>query len=507
MYKKAKSYELRLLRYILLSFFLTIMNTLFITNTLLSITLAVSETLILLYYLVFKSTDKFILCFLLFVSCVVESNVFALGDSEETIYSFINLPGIHFYHLFFILLIAYIKLHISSFENTRASIRSLSSKILILFVMEIGVTCISLILNDNGVLSSEGLLRFVIIDCYNTYWICIVFAILWECLIRNDVFEVYLKTMLMGILAGVSLASVFLLIMGSVNTVNSDVVNLISPLSLFFAPALLLCCFSEKRALFLVLGVAASAIQMRFSLGIPGAWWLFFASIIIVFAFRSIKTIRRRMSAVKVIAGTSICTIMAVAVVCILTTGITLKLKNSYISYKLTTVFNLFTFNEEFSEWYIGLGASIGVRLEEIVNIILEFIAKPGYILFGKGYGGSVVKYWGINNWNISGSTFPDAMIMNGVYMLFHTGTAELLINFGLIGLFLNLLILKICVDEVFREDASEWILIGSMWMFTLLYSYKTMVIGMASLCYGLYLRRHRSGKSGLHKNFRQGRV
>lgn len=490
MYKERTSYDSELLIYALLSCFFTIVNSLFILNTRVSVAFAVLETLILLYFLIFKNVDKFILCFLLLISSVIESNIFAFGDSTKVIYSFVNLPIIHYYHLFFILLIAYIKFHFRGTQKGYINIKSFSSKMLILFVIECGTTSITLLLNDNGVLTLDGLLRFVIIDCYNTYWTCIVFAILWDCLARDHTFESHFKAMLIGILSGASLASIFLVVMGNINIVNNEVINLISPLSLFFAPGLLICYFSERKVGLLLLGGITSIIQMRYSLGLPGAWWLFLAAVVMVFIFRMFKGIKRRMHVHQVIMYISIIIIANTIIIYIASQGITIKLRNSYISYKLSTVFNLFTFRQDFHRWYLGLGASIGVRLEELINILLEFAEKPWYLLFGKGYGGSVIKHWGINNWNIVGSTFPDMMIKNGVYMLFHTGTAELLINFGLFGLYLNFIVLKICIREIFRTDACGWIVIGAVWMITVLYSYRSMTIGLASLCYGVYLWR-----------------
>lgn len=92
--------------------------------------------------------------------------------------------------------------------------------------------------------------------------------------------------------------------------------------------------------------------------------------------------------------------------------------------------------------WLNGLGSSVGIRVEQIVNVIIEFMKNPMYILFGKGFGGTITHSWGIYNWNTT-SAFSEVQIASKVYSNLHTGMAELMINFGLAGACIVLYLIK----------------------------------------------------------------
>lgn len=141
-------------------------------------------------------------------------------------------------------------------------------------------------------------------------------------------------------------------------------------------------------------------------------------------------------------------------------------------------------------DWYIKMNDSIGVRIESFINIILEYIHKPYFLLFGKGYGGSIVKHWINFNWDIYGSSFPNVQIDNQIYSSFHLGVSEIFINFGVLGAILFINVTIKAAKEILHNKKNIWIIIGFLWLFFFYTFYYSLCFGVACLCYGLYLSK-----------------
>jgi len=475
---------------------ITILNSIFCTNTTVSILLGFAETVFLMYLLLFRSAGDFICYLILFSATVIESSLFATGSQDNVMYSMLNLPKIHFYHLFVFLAVAYLKAVSSRKKGSMLLYKDISLGVIILFVLGCLVTVITLLLNDNGVFEIKGMMRFVIQDTYNTFWVCMIFAILWICLNNDDNFKIRFKGVLLGILSGVTVSTVFLIFAGNVIKQRSSM-YLIAPLSLFYAPGLILFYFSEKcgRA-YLAIGLLAAVIQVNYTLGIAGAWWIFFASCMGVFMIKVFNGAENRRKRNWLILIGVVLFLITISTLIYVDQDITNSIKpaNYQVAYKLSTFRELLNFSGGLDHWYLRLGESIGTRVEEMVNILLEMLKKPWYIVFGKGYGGSVPHEWGVYNWNVYGSSFPDVMINHEIYSWFHMGLAEIFSNFGLLGICIIFKVLKTGIEEVFHKRGNCWIVIGMLWMLLLLYIFRSMTIGIGCLCYGIYLRKERNG-------------
>lgn len=478
--------------YFMLSIILTVANTLSLKMPAAGLGIGIIEMTLWIYCLIRKKMESFMVLYFLFTATLIESNLFATGSRDSIIYSFMNLPRLAYYPHFFILFFAYMWNGSGNSPLTyKIGRRRLSTKIALIFPVYCVVTLVTCIMDDNKILSMPGLLRFVIIDAYDTLWFCLIFALTWDCILKNKNYIIRIKELALGVLSGVTVAAVILILLGCTYSPSDTVTYLQCPVILFFSPALIMF-VNEKRygGFFFCTGLFSILLQLRYTVGIPGVWWITTSLFVIGFYMQ----LFHKLSTKRVKSWQSFVIFISIMILIAIIPGLGMLVKkenDSYVAYKLTTFINLFDITKGKDEWLNLIGPSIGIRVESLVNIVLELLKKPYYLLFGKGFGGSVNRYWGIYNWNISGATFPDVQIKYGVYSSFHVGLFEILINMGLLGLMIGFILIRDCIKSIFK--CNKWLLFGTVWILIFLYFYHSMFICMIALCVGYYeeLNKH----------------
>lgn len=475
--------------YSILAFLLSVISIFTFDDKSLSLSIAIVETLIVFYFLIRSNICRFVISYLLFSSVTIESSLFTLGEHSADLFSFFQLPYIHYYQLFFMIFFAYF-INLKKNGRFSLSISTLSGKMIILFYIECLVTLVSFLINDNGINEIDGILRFIIIDAYNTVWIVFLFALLWDLINNDSVFRNEIRALMLGVLIGVACAGIVAFLMNKVHVNNESASFLIVPIVMFFSPGLVLFYFQGKRGYFyFAVGILSIIIQLKYSVGIPGAWWMYIALIGVSFVVRLFFNLKKHFTKciIVIAAGTCALVFWVLPTLVSVISG-SINIYESYIVYKFTTMLDIINIKGGSNSWYQSLGNSIGVRVDAIVNGMMEITRNPVYFFFGKGFGGTIKNNWGIYNWNIYGSTYPDVQINSGVYSSFHTGIAELIVNNGFCGVGIIIgLIIKMAKD-LFQKNDNGWIVIGSFWLLVFLYFYHSMFICVPILVYGLYL-------------------
>ncbi len=480
-------------KYMLLTFLLSTLNVFTFDRQNVALLLAIIETGIIILFLIKLDINSFFVSYILFSSTTIESSLFTLGSHSSGLYSFFHLPVLSYYHLFFMIFIAYF-VNLYKSRKMLFNIKMLSGRLVILFLLGCIATLITMLLNDNNINNIFGMYRFTIIDAYNALWLIFLFALLWDVIKYDEEFRENIEKLIYGILCGVVLTGIVSLLFKQIYVKNDTASFLIAPLILFFSPGLILFFFNKENGTkYLIYGILSLLLQAKYSVGIPGAWWLYIALILFTFFVRILKNIFNKKAAFKSISVIAIL-IMALLmlspyIIHLFSRG--LNVNSSYIAYKFSTLINLLHVSNGGLLWYESLGNSIGVRVDAIVNCFIEIARNPVHFLIGKGYGGTIQKNWGIYNWNISGATYPDVQIDSGVYSSFHTGIAELIINFGLIGIILIVILCKHMIKSIFKKRENGWVIIGVFWLFVFLYFYHSMFLGASILAYGLFLNKN----------------
>lgn len=442
------------------------------------------EVVIVLYYLFMRKLDDFLLAFLLFFTTSIENAYYAYGSTDVVFYSFVKLPIIRSYHLYLICLIALGKMLYKGWVIPRGS--TVLGKVVRFIVLFWGIglcmTFITVLFNDNNI-SRNGLLRYVVRDIQNFFLTFAIMLLSITCLCGYPLFEKRLLRFFEYLLAGTVFGAVILIVFKNYHVMHGHMTFVITmPLVLVLTICLILMyCTEDKPLYFVSVGILSIVIQCQYTTGIAGSLWLMLACVAVMFIFIVIFDRKMLMRLRQIII------LVCIASVYFFEYDILAVLNLNYqVQYKLDTFLRLIKRNN-IATWYADLGGSIQARLEEMVNIFLEFLNKPLYMFCGKGFGGSAQRYWGISNWNISGATYSDAEINARVYSSFHTGIAEFFINFGILGLVFCLWIIVWAVKLGIKGKHNFWCFIG-MWSLILFFNFLSTKIGFVFMAYGFYL-------------------
>lgn len=440
------------------------------------IIISLSEVFFLIFVIIAKGLKSYLVSLLAILCTCLDTPLFVFGESERVLYSFTNLPIIHGYHLliFSFIPLLWVLLNFKVFrlklKQNNALKKTLAFTTLI-YVVSILMFVLSLAINENEVWKySDYYLtlfrkQFFI---YSTIFFLIIdftYVLLFD---EKSIAEI--KRVIFNILAGVGCASIISVVVGWRSGFEDC---LLLTLCAFFSVFIILFSYynmSNTLVCYLI-GTLSSIAIIIAPTALGGKWWLVVFLVIMIVAIKIVSFHKYRVAArVLGIIG-------AITGVVIVISGKLEQIIGHHASYKLSQAIDL-VLNIGKKDYIIQ--SSPGFRIEEFVNIALEYFHKPLLFLFGKGFGGTVEKqYWGINNWNLNGSTFSDIEIKMGHYANMHETVNVLFLIAGLIGL---LFIFYETCFFIKNYKKNVYCVIGFVWfIFFFMSSYFSLVIGVAS--------------------------
>jgi len=470
---------------------ITILTALLFRSTVISICIGIAEVLMVMYFVIKGRRDTAFLLFVFFLSTVIENVYFATGITGGGIklYGFENLPIVRTYHILVIALVIYIFTCLLKKTNTKFNRWNIF--LTMLWLCALLVSMLVFIAEENGIQARWGLIRLVIVDAYNALFIIFVYTVTLNLLSEKVEYVEKIKNLIIGILKGSVVSALVLMVLGNVWETSEGTIYLICPLVFYWSPVLLLFYRTEKRLSFVIYAALSIIIQIRCTLGIPGAWWITTGMILVAFAIEAVSF----MIISKKTTVLYLCIILFLGIIFIIGFVILSKgeslLGKGYIAYKLRTALNLLDFSSEPMVWLSRLGESVGIRVEEIVNIGIELFRNPFYFLFGKGFGGTITRVWGIFNWNQE-AAFSEIQRNYQVYSVFHTGIAEMMINYGLIGFLFVLRWGHKLIKSILGKSKNPYLLAGSLYLLFFYSSFWCMVLCIVMMAYGVYIEEIR---------------
>lgn len=469
---------------ILIFTLLTVINAFTFKYNAIAIAIGALELLVVIYNLLVRKFEKAFLLIIYFLSTVIENAYFATGirSDDYRIYSFHTLPIIRTYHILALIGIIYV---MTALRQKNNPINKMSKRLIFLWIGMFFVTLFSLAINNNSIREIWGLTRLVIVDGYNAFLTVGLFVICLRLINNNADFSKELHTTIISILKGVVIAAVIILFLGGKRRTESGDIYLICPLMLYWSPALILFYKSEKKINYIVYALLSVIIQIKYTVGIPGAWWLSTGIILISFVASIIRDITFLRKNKFAFVFTLLLAIFAVAGLFIILSSYKSGGSSSYIIYKLSTAISIFSLTSDPMMWLRGLGLSVGMRVEEIANIFIEYYKSPLYLFTGKGFGGTVLHYWGVFWWGTFG-VFSDVQNAAQVYSVFHTGAAEMIINFGIVGIVFVAKWIKNVILAIFGKKYNPWLLIGSLYLLLFYSYYWSMAVCIVIFAYGV---------------------
>ena len=450
----------------------------------LAIAIAVFEVFVLLYYLMKQDLVSFFILYILFSGTSLSNSVFIYNDPDVPLYCFNQLPLVRGYHNILLLLVA-----VACILSKRRSFTVLEKRaywrakqtikiILLMFIFGVFFGLFVLLVNDNGLLYLSDLwfvnYRRSLLRYLNL--LLVAFGI-YYCFVSSKNLRERFEDYLLVFLFSSSIATIISVLLGWSADYSSNTTLLLSQSALYNVFLVLYPFYSRKHLRMKMwsffLGTSSTMCMLIKSSELSGKWWIFILYVFVLIIFRSVISSR---IGLKFFGGIMI----GISIIALL------YLLNSQSAGGLSmTKFIQFRYllNIKNPLWYKVLPESPKVRIDEFINIMLEYKEKPWFSILGKGFGASLLKRWGSTNWSLSSSgTFTLLELENQVFMNLHESINCILLSFGFFGFYI---IFKELLYFIKKFGTDFFCIVGFAWfIFFLSSGYSALYIGLCCFLY-----------------------
>lgn len=460
------------------------LNVLFSTNYIISLIIVSLELIILTYHFINKNITKYLGYYLIFLSLSYEYDYMFEGVKFYGFKNFrilgINLGIITLLPILFLFALFII----NNGMNFIKLIKKYSSKLYYFINIFLLITYLAtfmglfqLLVNDNNILSMPSVFNsFLGIVYYNALFPILVIIAFIYILITEKQNIILFIDYLTAILIGLVISMVFSKLTNSYGFYGGMNTLLVSQV-IHYIPFMLLLPFYKKNKFFnLTFFIAIIGTILTLFYNIKGKMIIIylllpFAIIIIFYKKKKLEYL---------------------VFVLLFLVIIGLLFGNGFIEYfnensnlfrsKLKQAISLIKFHD--SNWLSNMPNSPKVRIMEFINISNEYIKKPWYLLFGKGYMGTFKDHnLFFSSLNNSLSTFSIKQWETGTFYRVHSSINIFYLYYGLAGLVFYFYMMKIIFWNFYK---SPWLLIGGYWLLVLYgFSITITPFGMIALMLG----------------------
>lgn len=458
-----------------------LLNSLAAFNSIVGILLGVSEILLLIVFFFKGNVVMYILLYIFITTISLEGEVYFTGDSNIPLYNFLNLPKLHGYHIYIFAILPWLlilkhRVGRRGYEKKYTNLRWFLTGITTIGIMGFLMSFLNLLLNVNNIEDSSIYLLYLRRDVLKTGWIISLSLLLGKLLLENKKFAESLEIMIHSMLLSIVPSSLILIVLGKTIIFNKTQVL---PIGLYFFYGVLLIVFVlyqnyKESYISLVFGVMAGGITLIFPSVLGGKWWLtvFCIPFFVLFLFWKQSNNRK-----------AVLMILAIGITSVIVYGISWYSENaSQLSlnklYSAKAVLEIWK-----PDWFENMPNSPKHRIDEFVNIVVEFREHPLFLTFGKGYGGNILHHIELKPWTVDGD-FSVAEITEGLFFNLHETINWMFMKSGLFGLLFAFVTLGKCIKNIFK---SPWLIFGIIWFVFYFYSFISLSFGLACFMLGLY--------------------
>lgn len=427
----------------------------------LSIVLCVVEYILVYYLLIRKKTFTAFLYYVLFTSVSLEMDAFIYGLDEPPFvrYGFFNFPGVYDWAYNLTTVVFFARVYKMDYEFENEDIKKFIQWMKILLLTGSISIAVGVCLNDNNIvdtglfpkLAISTAMRFSFLFMF--FYICAVFAFDKE--VRNKLF-VYTKYILLSVAVS-SLIGLLMGFRGKYGSWSDD--TILSAMIFAYTPCLLLFYKKENPNSYVYLFAAIAVFVASFyhPSNIGSKWYLIISGSLFAFLYSALN-IRSLKQGLLLLVG-------ILYLIPIVGASVTLFFQsNEFNSWKVMQAFgvlNVFSYSD-FESWFNSLDNSAQFRFDEIFNITIEYMNKPMYLIFGKGFGGTTLHYTNFEllDWNADAS-FTQEQIKHQVFYSMHETTSTIYLRHGLFGFAFMFFIIKMLFKKL---NQNPWAMFGLLW-------------------------------------------
>ncbi len=427
------------------------------------------EVAFLLFFLLRNDYVRYVCYYLVFLSFSMESETFV---GTNVFYGFKNFrfAGINLavWMLIPIMVLLLVNLKVFRVKPSK-KLRIFIRKLLIFTVIGCIMGLLSYLANDNGAGSFSTLF-----DCYysNVLPFIEIMIVSWSLIINRDKLFIAKQFLYAEIPA---LAIVFTICMITGNYGNRGGLQSLQVSELYFllVCALILVIYDQFSSIDKTVLMISGAVILILSLMYNSSGKIVIMTVMIPIAM--IILMKRKGSATKTIVAV----ISAVVALMLIFSWLfpLLMAKSQLLTYKYQQAISMFSFGTGIGNWLQNMPESPRMRITEFINIGAEFLKKPWFALFGKGFGGTIKDNLNLFT-DLNSFMFSEWELSLGAYYSMHESINCFFLIGGLYGLFTLFSLLGIMYKNFHK---SPWLLMGLLW-FLFFYNYH-MNIAIYGIC------------------------
>lgn len=454
-----------------------ILNSFYYGNFTVMAVLSVLEVIMLFCFLINRDYVKYIAYYMVFLCFSMESETFV---GVSTFYGFKNfrIAGLNLaiWMLFPIIIIAILNYRVL-FSYISGLHRKFINEIIVFTLIGLFMGFVTYLINDNGFSGKAGSMGQFINAAYGYVLPCLeLIAVSWCVNWQNeDVFII--KKYLYSVIISTSFIFVICFLLGNYGNRGGLASLQVSEVYFLLVGSIILIIYREFDFMEKALLVLSGCIIIILSLAYNASGKIVIIAILTPIIM--ILLMRRNGSPIKTVL---VLVLGVVTLMLLLNYLLPLLMQQSLL---LTTKFDqakqLFSFTSD--DWFANIPSSPKMRITEFMNVAEEFMQKPWFLIFGKGFGGTIKDNLGLFN-DLSEFAFSQWELELGAYGSLHESINCFFLVGGIFGLYV---ILANAIRIYKNMDLSPWLLFGFMWLL-LFYNYHMSIgiYGIVALVVGL---------------------
>ncbi len=454
---------------------IALLNIIFYKNFFVSLFIVIIELTILLKHLLKRDIYKYFINYLIFTSLSLEQE-FLVGTDQFYGFKNFRIGGINLAILALLPPVCIILIKGIDFSQLKKKYMFYKTFVIfsILTINGIFWGMLTLAVNDNGIQSFPNVISLFVNRSYFFVIVMGVLLILAYLYINDESRFKLIGDVLLYILISTAITMVFSLIFSYKGT-YSNIETLLVPLASWMVPFLLIVPFyTNKKYKFtiLLLGVIGTLLTIIYNA--TGKGLILVMIIPFIFFFLSISKKKYPIAFIMII-------IAFLGILIIPNMLQDLAINSQLTQNKSNEVMGLLKFWEP--NWLKNMPTSPRYRVVEFIDICIEYIKKPYYLFFGKGYIGTFKDH--ILGFNMGyQSAFSYQEYVRNIFYAPHDAINNILLTNGLLGMMSFLYFIKLVINN---GKKSFWLIFGIYWVLIMYgFSITLSVFGITGLMFGL---------------------
>lgn len=458
---------------------LCVLHILSVQSFFLSLFLFLVEYAIIYFLMLSGKPEKSFLFYIVFLTVSMELDAFIYpdGQSSFTRYSLFNPSIIGYFTPLIIYAVLYSKY--GGCQSSSKDINRFVKWIKMLLVVGLISITLGMVLDDNGILSSGEYPLLIVPDLLGFLSLIAIFfsAII---ILGKTKLGLLLTETCKNTIVGVSIAAIISMSLG-LNGYYGNEEIMLAPMFAGFAPCILLFINKNEKSNNVIL-ITIFVILFLLALNLPavtGSKWYIILAVCLLYVIYSFSPNTNPIWFLAL----GVLFIYLIPTVSVLVADIFST--NTYNSWKFEQVVKAFDFTSygSFEQWFMSQDPSAQFRIDEPINIAIEYSEKPWFALLGKGIAGTTQHHTILCDWSAA-AAFSEVQSRNGFFYNMHESTAVIFLRHGILGIFFMIYMI---IQMLRGIKHTPFAIIGLLW-FVFYWSYGiSFRLGAVALVIALY--------------------